>query len=73
MGNALSGPEVKHVLDQVRATLRFKQYSLRTEEVYVDWIRHYIRLHGHRHPKTMGTKEIEAFLTHLALEHHVTA
>lgn len=73
MGNTVLRPDVKHVLDQVRATFRFEHYSPRTEEVYIDWIRQYIRFHGNRHPKTMGIKEIEAFLTYLAIKRHVTA
>ena len=53
--------------------MRFKHYSPRTEEVYLDWIRHYLRFHGHRHPAALGTADIEAFLTHVAAKRHVTA
>jgi integron integrase len=47
--------------------------SDRTEESYIDWIKRYVRFHGMRHPATMGTTEVEAFLTHLAVEGKVAA
>jgi hypothetical protein len=47
--------------------------SDRTEESYVDWIKRYVRFHGMRPPATMGTTEVEAFLTHLAVEGKVAA
>jgi integron integrase len=63
----------KKLLDQVRETMRFKQYAYRTEETYVQWIRRYILFHNKRHPKDMGRSEIEAFLTDLAVNRHVAA
>jgi len=69
----LSASEVNHLLTQVRHTLRVKQYSPRTEEAYVNWIRRYLRFHGNRHPAAMGGQEIAAFLTDLAVKQHVTA
>jgi len=61
------------LLDQVRDRLRVKHYSIRTEQVYVDWIKRFIWFHGKRHPKDMGAQEIEAFLTHLAVKRKVSA
>ena len=63
----------KKLLDQVRDVIRVKHYSIRTEESYVDWIRRYILFHNKRHPKDMGRIEVEAFLTHLAVEKNVAA
>jgi site-specific recombinase XerD len=63
----------KKLLDQVRDAIRLKHYSIRTEETYVDWIRRFILFHGKRHPRQMGTPEIEAFLTHLAVDRKVAA
>lgn len=63
----------KKLLDQVRDTLRLKHYSYRTEESYVHWIRRYILFHNKRHPSEMGGAEIEAFLTHLAVQENVAA
>jgi integron integrase len=53
-------------LDVVRARVRAKHYSLRTEEAYVHWIKRFILFHGKRHPREMGAVEVEAFLSHLA-------
>lgn len=61
------------LLDQVRDRIRFKQYSIRTEKAYVDWIRRFILFHGKRHPAEMGASEVEAFLTHLAVSGNVAA
>ena len=66
-------PKESPLLDQVRAVLRFKHYSLRTEQTYVDWIKRFIRFHGKRHPKYLGPTEVRAFLTHLAVEGQVAA
>ena len=66
-------PPEKRLLDQVRDAIRTKHYSIRTEEAYVNWVRRFILFHGKRHPKDMGGPEIEAFLTHLAVEGHVSA
>jgi integron integrase len=63
----------KKLLDQVRDALRLKHYSIRTEEAYVDWIKRYILFHSKRHPKDMGLAQVQAFLTHLAVEGQVAA
>lgn len=61
------------LLDQVRAKIRLRHYSLRTEEAYTGWVRRFVLFHGKRHPREMGAAEVEAFLTHLAVERHVSA
>jgi integron integrase len=61
------------LLDQVRAEIRLRHYSIRTEEVYVDWVRRFILFHSKRHPKEMGAGEVRDFLSHLAVERNVAA
>ena len=61
------------LLDQVREKIRLKHYSIRTEQAYVDWIKRYILFHGKRHPQEMGKREVEQFLSHLAVERNVAA
>jgi integrase len=61
------------LLDVVRATLRGKHYSPRTEEAYVGWIRRFVRFHHRRHPRELGEAEVAAFLTSLAVDGHVAA
>ncbi len=69
-----SGPkEEPRLLDRVRESLRVRHMSYRTEQAYVHWIRRYILFHGKRHPQEMGEGEVNAFLTHLAVEKRVSA
>ena len=68
------GPrQAPRLLEQVRDRLRLKHYSLRTEQVYVAWIRRFILASGKRHPRDMGGTEVESFLTRLATRHNVAA
>ncbi len=57
----------------MRAAIRLRHYSLRTEQAYVHWIRRFILFHGKRHPRQMGAEEIGAFLSHLATTRRVAA
>src|SRR5437588_5507688 len=66
-------PGSPKLLDRLRDAIRLRHYSLRTEEAYVAWVRRFILYHGKRHPREMGAAEINAFLTHLAVEGHVSA
>lgn len=61
------------LLEQVRDRIRAKHYSFRTEESYVGWIRRFILFHHKTHPSQMGAKEVEAFLSHLAVDRKVSA
>ena len=61
------------LLTQARAGLAARHYSRRTEEMYCQWARRYIRFHALRHPAEMGEGEIDAFLTHLAVDERVSA
>jgi integron integrase len=63
----------RRLLDQVRDAIRLRHYSIRTEDAYVQWIRRYILFHGKRHPSSMGADEVNAFLTHLAVDGDVAA
>ena len=61
------------LLDQVREAIRYRHYSYRTEQAYVEWVRRYVLFHGKRHPSEMAEAEVVAFLTHLATERAVAA
>lgn len=61
------------LLYQVVAKMRIKHYSIRTEKSYTDWIKRYVWHFDKRHPKDMGAVEVEAFLTHLAVQRNVSA
>ena len=63
----------KKLLDQVRDKIRFKHYSLSTENTYLSWIKQFILYHSKRHPVDMGAAEVEAFLTYLATQRQVSS
>lgn len=61
------------LLDRVRHAVRVRHMARSTEKAYVYWCRRYILYHNKRHPLEMGKQEVEAFLTHLAVDQHVAA
>lgn len=68
-----SAAKPAQLLDRLRAKCRLLHHSLRTEEAYVDWSRRFFLFHNQKHPQEMGAKEIEAFLTNLAVERRLSA
>ena len=67
----LTGPRT--LLGRLRAALRARHYSPRTEESYVGWVRRFVVFHGRRHPDGLGEPEVRAFLDHLAERERVSA
>ncbi len=65
-----AGPDLPVLL---RAEVRKRHYSGRTEDAYADWIVRFLRFHGNRDPRNMGKDEVERFLSHLAVEKDVAA
>jgi len=66
------------LLDQLRHTLRRMHYSYRTEQSYVKWVKRFALFHKERsgeykHPRDLNVADVEAFLTHLAVEYNVAA
>jgi len=69
----MADPTTLPFLELCRQKIRLKHYSLRTEQAYLDWIKRFILFHGKRHPAELGAPEVEAFLTHLAVDRGVSA
>jgi integron integrase len=69
----VTGAKAPRLLDQVRARLRLKHYSMRTEQAYVGWIRRFILANEKRHPRDLGVAEVEGFLSALATQGQVAA
>lgn len=69
-GEAAGPPRL---LDQVRARCRRLNYSVRTERAYAGWIRRFVLANGKRHPRELGSHEVEKFLTDLAVRGNVAA
>lgn len=60
------------LMDKMREALRSRHYSPRTEQAYCMWVKRFIFFHDVRHPAEMGEREINAFLTHLAVKEKVS-
>lgn len=73
MSNSFEHPAGPRLLDRVREIIRIKHYSIRTEQAYVQWIRRYIIFHGRKHPTSLGSEELTAFLSDLAVRGKVSA
>jgi integron integrase len=69
----LGSPAPPRLLDRLRHALRVRHYSIRTEQAYVDWVRRFILFHDRRHPHKLGAAEVQAFLTHLAVDRSVAS
>src|SRR3990167_4096792 len=69
-------PQSARLLDQLREVLRYKHYSLRTEEAYVYWVKFFVRWHMRnaqaRHPRDMGSVEVQQFLSMLTTQRNVS-
>ena len=62
------------LMDQVREVLRYYHYAYRTEQTYCMWIKRYLKFYGmNQHPSTMGSAEVERYLSHLAEKAGVAA
>jgi integron integrase len=61
------------LFDRVRHAARLRHLAVSTEKAYAHWIRRFVLFHGRRHPQEMGEAEVNAFLTHLAVDEHVAA
>ena len=61
------------LMDQMRQALRSRHYSAKTEKAYCLWVRRYIGFHKMRHPCEMADDEVNAFLTHLAIDLKVSS
>ncbi|MBI3374283.1 MAG: phage integrase N-terminal SAM-like domain-containing protein [Betaproteobacteria bacterium] len=70
---SLQAPAAPRLIDRVRAAIRSRHYSRRTEKTYWFWIRYFILHNSKRHPAEMGAAEVTAFLSWPATERNVAA
>jgi integrase len=74
MENMIGGERHRpKLLEVAREKMRVRHMAYRTELVYLQWIRRYIRFHSHQHPRDLGAAGLESFLSHLAIERKVSA
>jgi integron integrase len=62
-----------NLLDRVREAVRTRHLSPLTEKAYVGWTKRFVIFHGMRHPEQMREREINQFLSHLAVQNKVSA
>jgi len=58
-------------ISQIRQNLRMRGYSLRTEKIYLYWVKDYIRYHGLQHPINLTSQDVVAYLSYLANSRNV--
>ena len=61
------------LIARARERLRAKHYSLQTEKAYLQWIARYVEFHDYCHPRELGARDLEQFLTMLAVQRRVSA
>lgn len=54
-------------IDRLRAFIRSRNLAYTTEKTYVHWVLRYIRFHGRKHPQTLSSSHVDAFLSDLAV------
>ncbi|MES9858700.1 MAG: phage integrase N-terminal SAM-like domain-containing protein [Sedimenticola sp.] len=52
--------------------MRVPNYSIRTEQSYLDWINRFLRFHKNRHPRECAELEVASFLEYLAVQRKVS-
>jgi integron integrase len=70
MSSAIPEPRL---LDSLRAKIRLKGYSRATEKTYCHWVRQYVLYHDKQHPRDLGAKDVESFLSALVSFRHASA
>ena len=65
-------PRPAGLIQRYREELQLRHYAQRTVKTYEQWLRRFLRFHQRRHPRTMGSAEVNAFLSHLAVDLQVS-
>jgi site-specific recombinase XerD len=65
-------PRPPGLIQRYREELQVRHYARRTIQTYEQWLRRFLRFHGRRHPREMGSAEVNAFLSHLAVDLQVS-
>lgn len=69
----MTAPRPAGLIQRYREELQVRHYARRTVNTYEQWLWRFLRFHGLRHPREMGSPEVNAFLAHLAVERKVSA
>ena len=63
----------QRMLEYTRRMLVTREYSPRTQDTYLEWIKRFMSYWGHPHPRSLGRAEVEQYLDHLANERRMAA
>lgn len=63
---------MSRLLDTMRDVIRIKNYSIRTEMAYLNWVKRFIVYNNNRHPKELDSNDIKNYLTHLVVNQNVS-
>jgi len=63
----------RKILEKIHDIMRLKHYSFRTEKSYIHWMKRFYYYHNRKHPEDMGEKEVNDFLTYLAVKQKVSS
>ncbi len=74
VGKTKRGTEKKpKLISEIRNLMRIRHYSLRTESIYISWIKRFIFYHNKAHPSNLKKSDIREFVNYLAVERNVSA
>ena len=60
------------LIERYREELQVRHYARRTFKTYEQWLRRFLHFHARRHPREMGSAQVNAFLSHLAVDLQVS-
>ena len=61
------------LFERMRAELRARRYSPRTERAYLAWVRRFVEFHKPRHPQALDEASVAEFLNTLVVERSASA
>ena len=61
------------LLSSLRAEIRRRNYSYRTEQAYENWVKRYVHFNDLQHPADLSEEHIVQYLSYLANERNVAA
>ncbi len=67
-GSAQMSGALAKLIDEMRAEIRARHYSIRTEGAYVDWACRYAGVLGSRQIQDAGAEEVRSYLEYLVTE-----
>lgn len=60
-------------IEKLTKTIRLKNYSIRTEQAYMDWFLRFVSFHSMKDPTTLSEKGISEFLEYLVIKRRVAS